>query len=160
MPLFYGRGALGRTLIARAAAEEEQRRLPLQKVAAGTLSLEWVRQRLNNKTLQRFDAVWRNALQTPQPHSPSQEPKLRINEADAKEMERVGVICEASQKPTKGLAAPFAVVEAKAAGLRGVSLHCRRVTTTMTIMNPTRRFGSMRRTIWLLLLARSHLYLI
>ncbi|KAG8340466.1 hypothetical protein TRVL_08705 [Trypanosoma vivax] len=118
VPLFNGRGALGRTLIARAAAEEEQRRLPLQKVVAGTLPLEWVRRRLNNKTLRRFDAVWRNALQSPEPHSSNHKPKMRFNGAIAKEMERAGVICEASQKPAKGLAAPFAVVEGKTAGLR------------------------------------------
>ncbi|KAH8615513.1 hypothetical protein ERJ75_000576700 [Trypanosoma vivax] len=104
MPLFYGRGALGRTRIARAAAEEEQRRLPLQKVAAGTLPLEWVRRRLNNKTLRRFDAVWGNALQTPEPYSSNHEPKMRINGASAKEMERAGVICVTSQKNAKGLA--------------------------------------------------------
>ncbi|KAH8605499.1 hypothetical protein ERJ75_001605700 [Trypanosoma vivax] len=101
-PLFHGPGALGRTRITRAAAEEEQRRLPLQKVSVGTLSLDWAMRRLNSRAPRRFGAVWRNALQTPEPHSSSHKPDLRINEADAKEMERDGVIFEASKKPTKG----------------------------------------------------------
>ncbi|KAH8605472.1 hypothetical protein ERJ75_001613500 [Trypanosoma vivax] len=47
-PLFHGRSVLRRVRIARAAAAEEQRRLPLQKVGAGTLSLEWA-MRLDGK---------------------------------------------------------------------------------------------------------------
>ncbi|KAG8342273.1 hypothetical protein TRVL_06900 [Trypanosoma vivax] len=54
----------------------------------------------------------------PEPHSSNHEPSLRINEADAKEMEGAGVSREASQKPTKALVVPFAVVEGNPAGLR------------------------------------------
>ncbi|KAH8604190.1 hypothetical protein ERJ75_001734300 [Trypanosoma vivax] len=117
-PLFNGRSFLRRTRITRAAAEKRQWRLSLQKANVGTLSLEWARRRLNNKALRRFGAVWCVVPQSPELHSSNHEPKLRINEADAKEMERTGVICEAPQKPTKGWAAAFAVVEENPAGLR------------------------------------------
>ncbi|KAH8603878.1 hypothetical protein ERJ75_001777200 [Trypanosoma vivax] len=93
MPLFNGRGALGRTRITRAAAEEEQWRLPLQRA----------RRRLNNKALRRFAAVWRNAPRSPEPHPPSRDTNLRIGEPDAKEMDRVGVVREAAPITCGGL---------------------------------------------------------
>ncbi|KAH8605791.1 hypothetical protein ERJ75_001619800 [Trypanosoma vivax] len=114
-PLFHGRSVLRRVRIARAAAAEEQRRLALQKVGAGALSLEWAMRRLNGRTLRRFGAVWRNVPQSPEPRSSNRGPKLRIGEAEVRAMERASVIFEASKKPTKGLVAPFAVVEEKAA---------------------------------------------
>ncbi|KAG8342495.1 hypothetical protein TRVL_06674 [Trypanosoma vivax] len=52
-PLFNGHSVLRRTRNTGAASEEEKRRLPLQKVNVGTLPLEWVRRRLNNKALRR-----------------------------------------------------------------------------------------------------------
>ncbi|CCD21720.1 hypothetical protein ERJ75_000405400 [Trypanosoma vivax] len=82
------------------------------------MPLEWVRRRVNNKALWRSDAVWRNVLQTPKPHSSKREPNLRTDEADASVMGRAGVICEASHKPTKGRVAHFTVVEGKPSGLR------------------------------------------
>ncbi|CCD21128.1 hypothetical protein, conserved in T. vivax, partial [Trypanosoma vivax Y486] len=67
------------------------------------------------RALRRFGAVWRNVPQSPEPRSSNRGPKLRIGEAEARAMERASVIFEASKKPTKGLVAPFAVVEEKAA---------------------------------------------
>ncbi|KAH8619315.1 hypothetical protein ERJ75_000179800 [Trypanosoma vivax] len=83
-PLFNGNSVLRRTRITRAVAEEEQWRLALRKANVWTLQLEWVRRRLNNKALGLFGAVWHDVPQYPEPHSSNNEPKLRINEADAK----------------------------------------------------------------------------
>ncbi|KAH8617566.1 hypothetical protein ERJ75_000363800 [Trypanosoma vivax] len=116
-PLSNSHSVLRRTRITRVTAEEEQWRLPLQRVNMGTLSLEWVRRRLN-KALRRFDAKWRYALRSPEPHSSNYEPKLRIDEADAKEMERSGVSFEASREATEGFVVPFMVVGEKPAGPR------------------------------------------
>ncbi|KAH8611628.1 hypothetical protein ERJ75_000978900 [Trypanosoma vivax] len=114
-PLFTGCSILGRTQITGAGAEEGQRRLPLQKVGVWTPSLP------------RFGAVWRNALQSPEPHSSKRGPKLRIGEADAGVMGRVGVIFEASQEGEGRWAVPPAIFEGKPAGPGGASLHSRRV---------------------------------
>ncbi|KAG8340423.1 hypothetical protein TRVL_08750 [Trypanosoma vivax] len=96
-PLFNGHSILRRARITRAAAEQEQRRLPLQGVNLGALPLQCARRRLNSEALRCFDVVWRNALRSPEPHPSSHEPNLRIGEPDAKEMDRVGVVRKASQ---------------------------------------------------------------
>ncbi|KAH8608595.1 hypothetical protein ERJ75_001291100 [Trypanosoma vivax] len=51
VPLFNGHNFLRLPRITEAAAEEEQRRLPLQRVNVWTLSLEWARRRLSNRAL-------------------------------------------------------------------------------------------------------------
>ncbi|KAH8606906.1 hypothetical protein ERJ75_001466500 [Trypanosoma vivax] len=117
-PLFNEHSILRRPRIARAAAEEEQRRLPLQKVNVRVLPLEWARRRLKTKALWRFDAVWGNVLRRPETHSSKREPGLRISEAEAGAIEGAGATFEASQRPTGGLVVPFAVVEKKPAGPR------------------------------------------
>ncbi|KAH8614087.1 hypothetical protein ERJ75_000741300 [Trypanosoma vivax] len=96
-PLFNEGSVSGRARVTRADAEEEQWQLPLQKVGVGTLSPEWAGCRLGNRAPKRFDAAWRYVLQMPEPHSSKCEPQLRIDEADAGEMERAGAIFEASQ---------------------------------------------------------------
>ncbi|KAH8608076.1 hypothetical protein ERJ75_001338700 [Trypanosoma vivax] len=146
-PLFNGHSVLGSVRTARAAAEEEQRRLPLQKAGVGTLSLRWATRRLNSKALRRFSAVWRDALQSPEPRSPKRGPELRIS-AQLLGLCRGPVPLLKRAERCEGFGEPFAVVE-EATGLRGASLHGRRAKTTATIAKLRRRYR-MCRIVWVL----------
>ncbi|KAH8611355.1 hypothetical protein ERJ75_001031000 [Trypanosoma vivax] len=118
-PLFNGRSVLRRARITRVTAEEERRRLPLQKANVGTLSLEWVRCRLGNKTLRRFGAVWRNVPQVPELHSSNREPQLRMRQAPGRwggsaslakrrrSLRRVGLVPFAIEENPAGLRRRF-----------------------------------------------------
>ncbi|KAH8617565.1 hypothetical protein ERJ75_000365200 [Trypanosoma vivax] len=122
-PLSNSHSVLRRTRITRVTAEEGQRRLPLQKGEHGDAVPEWVGRRFD-KAMRGLDAKWRYALRSPEPHSSNYEPKLRIDEADAKEMERSGVIFEASREATEGFVVPFMVVGEKPPGPRSRFVAC------------------------------------
>ncbi|KAH8609982.1 hypothetical protein ERJ75_001147700 [Trypanosoma vivax] len=115
--LFNGHSILKRARITRVAAEEGQWRLAVAEGECGTLPLQ---RHGAASTARPCSASPRcGAIRScPGTAFINREPKLRIDEAVAKEMEGAGVIFEASQKSTKGWVVPFTVVEGKAAGLR------------------------------------------
>ncbi|KAH8608524.1 hypothetical protein ERJ75_001298700 [Trypanosoma vivax] len=155
--LFNGHSILKRARITRVAAEEGQWRLPLQKVNVGRCRCSGHGAASTARPCSASCGVAQYAPSL-EPHSSNREPKLRIDEAVAKEMEGAGVIFEASQKSTKGWVVPFTVVEGKAAGLRRRLFHSRRVKATTAIVRPRGRW-SMARAICMLRLARSRRYL-
>ncbi|ORC91516.1 rab1 small GTP-binding protein, partial [Trypanosoma theileri] len=63
---FKGHNIIHRSHRTRVATKEEEERLPLQQVDVGTLSIKWIRERMNNKAKKRWDEVW-GIMQTPTP---------------------------------------------------------------------------------------------
>ncbi|KEG07057.1 hypothetical protein DQ04_11091020 [Trypanosoma grayi] len=55
--LFEGHSILRRTHHKRVADQNDERRLPLQQVDVDTLSLHWIRSRLNSRAVERFHTV-------------------------------------------------------------------------------------------------------
>ncbi|KEG08280.1 TcC31.12 [Trypanosoma grayi] len=114
--LFQGHSILRRTHHTRVADQSGERRLPLQKVDADTLSLHWARSRLNSKALDRFNTVWDLVRQPANFRTGGREPLLRMTKGDAWAMKKAGIIQTAPKLPTTGRVVPFTVVEEKPSG--------------------------------------------
>ncbi|KEG08683.1 TcC31.12 [Trypanosoma grayi] len=116
--LFQGHSILRRTHHTRVADQNDERRLPLQKVDADTLSLRWAWSRLNSTALERFNTVWDSVRQPAISRAGEREPPLRMAEGDARAMKKAGFIQTASKLSTTGWIVPFTVVEEKQSGPR------------------------------------------
>nr|CCC89838.1 unnamed protein product [Trypanosoma congolense IL3000] len=108
---FQGHNIIRRPQGTRVASWEEETSLPLQEVYVGTLSLEWVRRRMEDEALRLFDEVWNLMINTGGTSKRDRESHLRIATEDAHKMKQAGVIGHASDLPTKGWAIPSSVVE-------------------------------------------------
>ncbi|KEG06908.1 putative target of rapamycin (TOR) kinase 1 [Trypanosoma grayi] len=115
---FQGPSILRRTHHTRAADQNDERRLPLQKVDADTLSPRWVWSRFNSKALERFNTVWDLVQEPANFRTGGREPLSRMTEGGARAMKRAGIIQTASKPPTAGWVVPFTVVKEKPSGPR------------------------------------------